>query len=170
MKEKINAIKAALADLTATTPAEVEELRIKYLSKKGEISMLFNDFRTVPAESKKEVGQLLNALKVEAQAKIAELKACLASADDPAYSDIDLTRTPSPLPFGTRHPLSLVKREIIDIFARMGFTIAEGPEIEDDWHGRHRLRRCPAPRRYPHKCGQPGVPMRCSARAFPWER
>lgn len=134
MKEKINAIKAALADLTATTPAEVEELRIKYLSKKGEISMLFNDFRTVPAESKKEVGQLLNALKEEAQAKIAELKACLASADDPAYSDIDLTRTPSPLPFGTRHPLSLVKREIIDIFARMGFTIAEGPEIEDDWH------------------------------------
>ena len=73
MKEKINAIKAALADLTATTPAEVEELRIKYLSKKGEICMLSNDFRTVPAESKKEVGQLLNALKEEAQAKIAEL-------------------------------------------------------------------------------------------------
>jgi len=134
MKEKIAALKAELNGLKASTAEAVEELRIKYLSKKGEVSALFNDFRTVPAEMKREMGQQLNELKEFAQAKIQELKNSLGDTGDAASAEIDLTRTATPAHFGTRHPLSLVKREIIDIFSRMGFTIAEGPEVEDDWH------------------------------------
>ena len=134
MIDKINALKAEIENLTASTPEEAEQLRIKYLSKKGSVSLLFNDFRTVPAEEKREVGQLLNQLKNMATEKINLLKQQAASTADNAPADIDLTRTATRLPLGTRHPLSLVKNEIIDIFGRMGFTIAEGPEIEGDWH------------------------------------
>jgi phenylalanyl-tRNA synthetase alpha chain len=134
MIEKIQSLTAEVTQLTAASLAEVEELRIKYLSKKGLISLLFNDFRNVEPDKKREVGQKLNELKNLATDKIAALKDALATADDPALEGLDLTRTASPLTLGTRHPLSLVKNEIIDIFARMGFTIAEGPEVEDDWH------------------------------------
>ena len=135
MIEKINALKAEILDLQASSPQEAEQLRIKYLSKKGAVSVLFNDFRTVPAEEKRQVGQLLNELKTLATEKINSLKqAAAASQMDGSEGEIDLTRTATRIPCGTRHPLSLVKREIIDIFGRMGFTIAEGPEIEDDWH------------------------------------
>lgn len=134
MQDKIAALSAEIEALTASTPREVEDLRIKYLSKKGAVSLLFNDFRTVPAYQKREVGQLLNKLKEQANAKIASLREDLAQNEMKAAFDIDLTRTPTPVHFGTRHPLSLVKNEINDIFARMGFTIAEGPEVEDDWH------------------------------------
>lgn len=134
MQDKIAALSAEIEALTASTPREVEDLRIKYLSKKGAVSLLFNDFRTVPADQKREVGQLLNKLKEQANAKIASLREDLAQNEMKAAFDIDLTRTPTPVHFGTRHPLSLVKNEINDIFARMGFTIAEGPEVEDDWH------------------------------------
>jgi phenylalanyl-tRNA synthetase alpha chain len=92
-----------------------------------------NDFRNVPADRKKEVGMRLNELKTRAQEKIAALKEQFENADGD-YADIDLTRSAYPVPMGTRHPLSLVKNEIIDIFGRLGFSIAEGPEIEDDWH------------------------------------
>ncbi|HOU26980.1 MAG TPA: phenylalanine--tRNA ligase subunit alpha [Paludibacteraceae bacterium] len=112
---------------------EVEELRIKYLSKKGEISTLFNDFRNVANEEKKVVGQLLNDLKNKAQDKINELKTTFDNQQNNT-NDLDLTRSSSPIELGTRHPLSIVKNEIVDIFARIGFTISEGPEIEDDWH------------------------------------
>lgn len=134
MKEQIAALRAEIASLKASTPAEAEALRVKYLGKKGPVQALFARFREVPAEAKKEMGQLLNALKTEAADRINALKQECACADDPAIANIDLSRTASPLPFGTRHPLSLVQAEIIDIFGRMGFTIAEGPEVEDDWH------------------------------------
>lgn len=133
MIEKINQLKAEIEGLSAATPQEVEALRIKYLSKKGEISVLMTDFRTVPAEQKRELGQKLNELKTIATDKLNALREALESADN-VDADLDLSRTAAPLPLGTRHPLSLVKNEIISIFSRLGFTIAEGPEVEDDWH------------------------------------
>ena len=134
MITKINALKEEISALVATSAEEVEQLRIKYLSKKGLVTSLFNDFRTVPAEQKREMGQLLNELKNLATDKINSLKEGLAGQADAKAAEIDLTRTETPLPLGSRHPISLVKNEMIDIFSRMGFTIAEGPEIEDDWH------------------------------------
>ena len=133
MKQRIENLSKEIQALTASTPAEVEELRIKYLSKKGLIASLFNDFRTIPADQKKEMGQLLNRLKDLATDTINGLRDALSSKDE-LPAGLDLTRTPSPIPMGTRHPLSLVREEIVDIFRRLGFTIAEGPEIEDDWH------------------------------------
>lgn len=134
MITKINALKEEIAALVASSAEEVEQLRIKYLSKKGLVSSLFNDFRNVPVEQKREIGQLLNDLKNIATDKINSLKEGLAGQADAKAAEIDLTRTETPLPLGSRHPISLVKNEMIDIFSRMGFTIAEGPEIEDDWH------------------------------------
>ena len=133
MTERIQQLLSEVAAWTANNTDEVEVLRIKYLSKKGEISQLFNDFRTVPNEQKRQVGQLLNELKDKAQEKLADLKAAFESQQSGLTTD-DYTRTAKPMSLGTRHPLSIVKNEIIDIFARLGFTIAEGPEIEDDWH------------------------------------
>ncbi|MDR0547281.1 MAG: phenylalanine--tRNA ligase subunit alpha [Dysgonamonadaceae bacterium] len=133
MIQKIHALLAEIGELKAATTDELEALRIKYLSKKGEISSLMNDFRTVAAEQKREIGQKLNELKTLAQEKINALKEQL---ENQSITDdvIDLTRTSYPYHVGTRHPLSIVKKEICDIFARLGFSIAEGPEIEDDWH------------------------------------
>lgn len=133
MKTRIDQLREEISNLHASVIDEVEAMRIKYLSKKGYISLLFNDFRNVPNEEKREIGQLLNELKNHAQEKFNQLKEAL-SAQKVADQKTDLTRTPDPLRLGTRHPLSLVKNEIADIFSRIGFTIAEGPEIEDDWH------------------------------------
>lgn len=133
MIEKIAQLKAEIETLSPNDINEVEQLRIKYLSKKGEVSLLFNDFRSVPPEQKKEVGKSLNELKNFATEKINSLRANLESTEtlDPT---LDLTRTATPIPLGSRHPLSIVREEIISIFSRLGFTVAEGPEIEDDWH------------------------------------
>ena len=133
MLEKIQKIMAEVQALSAKNAEEAEALRIKYLSKKGEITALMNDFRSVPAELKKEVGMRINELKAAAQEKINALKEA-ASVQETAAPGIDLTRTPYPIPLGTRHPLTIVKNEIVDIFSRLGFTLAEGPEVEDDWH------------------------------------
>jgi len=133
MIDKINQLKAEVESLTAATHEKAEELRIKYLSKKGEITSLFNAFREVPNDQKRQVGQLLNELKEAATAKINELKESLENSTS-AGNETDLTRSADPILLGTRHPLSIVKNEIVDIFARIGFTIAEGPEVEDDWH------------------------------------
>ncbi|MDE6196246.1 MAG: phenylalanine--tRNA ligase subunit alpha [Muribaculaceae bacterium] len=133
MIDKINEIRAELETLKAANAAEVEELRIKYLSKKGAISALMNDFRTVAADKKRELGQALNELKTFATERINSLREEAGSGNSD-NSGIDLTRTAAPVRLGTRHPLSLVREQIIDIFRRLGFTIAEGPEIEDDWH------------------------------------
>lgn len=133
MKDKINNLLQEVNQLTAAGLDEVESLRIKYLSKKGEISLLFNDFRNVANEEKREIGQLLNELKNAAQDKLNEIKENLADKSV-STEKTDLTRTADPIKLGTRHPLSLVKNEIIEIFSKIGFTVAEGPEIEDDWH------------------------------------
>ena len=134
MIEKINRLREEIEALSATKAEELENLRIKYLSKKGEVSQLFNDFRNVAAENKREIGQRLNELKEIATEKINSLREALNEKSE-ADNTIDLTRTAYPIPLGTRHPISLVRNEICDIFGRLGFSIAEGPEVEDDWHG-----------------------------------
>ena len=133
MLDKINQLKEEIAALTASDSAAVEALRIKYLSKKGSVSLLFNDFREVAPQDKKAIGQALNELKTLATEKINSLRESTETTDA-ATDGLDLTRTASPIALGTRHPLSIVREEIIAIFRRLGFTIAEGPEIEDDWH------------------------------------
>ena len=135
----INRIQELLQEvslLEATTLEELENLRIKYLSKKGIITDLFNEFRNVPREEKAQIGQPLNQLRQAAEAKIADLRAQLEEkgANLKSADSVDLTRTPDPIGLGTRHPLSLVREQIIDIFSRVGFTVAEGPEVEDDQH------------------------------------
>jgi phenylalanyl-tRNA synthetase alpha chain len=133
MIEKINRLLDEIEHLSASNADEIEALRIKYLSKKGQISLLMDDFRNVPSDQKREVGMRLNELKQKAQNKIQSLKEQFSDSHN-EISDIDLTRTSFPIPLGTRHPVNIVKEEICDIFKRLGFSIAEGPEIEDDWH------------------------------------
>lgn len=133
MLEKINALKAEIEAATAKDAEAVEALRIKYLSKKGALNALMADFRTVPADQKKEIGMAINDLKTFATEKINALKAATELADDGA-DEIDLTRTATPVALGTRHPLSIVRDEITSIFRRIGFVVEHGPEIEDDWH------------------------------------
>ena len=133
MIEQIQRLIEEVKGLQAHNAEEVEALRIKYLSKKGEVNALMADFRNVPAEMKKEVGIRINELKSCALDKINALRDALQVAEV-AGNDVDLTRTPYPVRLGTRHPLTLVKNEIVDIFSRLGFTLAEGPEVEDDWH------------------------------------
>ena len=133
MLDIIKRLKEEIGALTASDLNELESLRIKYLSKKGEITSLFNEFRNVPAEQKREVGKLLYELKDEALQKINSLKERI-SDNKQTDTEIDLTRSAYPVKLGTRHPISIVKNEICDIFGKLGFSIAEGPEIEDDWH------------------------------------
>lgn len=131
--DKIDQLLKEVSQLTAQNADEVEQLRIKYLSKKGEIAALMNDFRNVAAEQKKEVGMKVNELKQMALNHINYLREQLQQREDDS-DDVDLTRTAYPTPLGTRHPLTIVKNEIIDIFSRMGFVLADGPEVEDDEH------------------------------------
>ncbi len=131
--EKIENLKAQISDLKADSSDALEAMRIKYLSKKGEISALFNEFRNVPNDQKKEFGQRLNELKALATEKINSLKEEYQSKEDVA-NEIDITRPAFPEEIGTRHPISMVRKEIIDIFSRLGFTLADGPEVEDDMH------------------------------------
>ena len=133
MIEKIKQLLAEVPSLSAQTDEQLEALRLKYLSKKGLINQLMADFRNVAAEQKREVGVYINQLKDALQSRFNDLKAELATTEED-HSHLDLTRTPYPIALGTRHPLSIVKQEIIDIFARMGFSLADGPEVEDDWH------------------------------------
>ena len=131
--DKIEQLLAEVQNLSAQNADEIEALRLKYLSKKGEITALMADFRNVPAEQKKEVGMKINELKQTATERINALKEQFETADTEC-DGIDLTRTPYPINLGSRHPLTIVKNEIIDIFSRMGFILADGPEVEDDWH------------------------------------
>lgn len=136
MINRIQELMQQVETLQARTLEEVEGLRIKFLSKKGIITELFNEFRSVPKEEKAQIGQALNRLRQAAESKINGMREALAESGAAAKSaDVaDLTRTPDPIGLGTRHPLSLVREQIIDIFSRVGFTVAEGPEVEDDNH------------------------------------
>ena len=131
--EKIDALKAQINELKAENSEALEALRIKYLSKKGEVTALFNEFRNVPNEQKREFGQRLNELKTLATEKINSLKEEF-QAKEAVANKIDITRPAFPETIGTRHPISTVRKEIIDIFSRLGFTLADGPEVEDDLH------------------------------------
>lgn len=131
--EKIEQLLNEVKGISASNAGEIEALRLKYLSKKGEINALMADFRNVPAAQKKEVGMKLNELKQTATERINALKEQF-SQEDGLNDDVDLTRSPYPISLGTRHPLTIVTNEIIDIFSRMGFILADGPEVEDDLH------------------------------------
>lgn len=133
MLEKIQQLINEVNTLKAASAEELESLRLKYLSKKGAINDLMADFRNVPAEQKREVGQKLNELKNLAQDKINALKEAFETQKAESEKP-DLTRTAYPIELGTRHPLNIVKNEIIEIFSRLGFVLADGPEVEDDWH------------------------------------
>jgi phenylalanyl-tRNA synthetase alpha chain len=133
MLDTIKQLKEELESVKISAKEEVEALRIKYTSKKGLLNQLFNDFKNVPAEHKKAVGQAINELKEFALNKINDLKEHFEQSEQ-ENSVTDLTMPAEPMQVGTRHPLSIIKTEIIDIFSHLGFTVAEGPEIEDDWH------------------------------------
>ena len=133
MREKIDELLKRVEEFSPRTAAELEEFRIRILGRKGELNGIMEEFKSVAPEMKRELGQSINKLKNRAQERIAALKETFEMQDNGA-AELDLTRTAYPIDLGTRHPLSIVKNEIIDIFSRMGFTIADGPEVEDDWH------------------------------------
>lgn len=130
IKEHINKVDA----FTADSLEEIEIFRIKYLGKKGLLNDFFAEFRNVPNDQKKEFGQTINQLKTSATEKVNTLKASLSKDIESKGVYGDLTRPGEPMELGSRHPISIVKNKIIDIFSRIGFNVSEGPEIEDDWH------------------------------------
>lgn len=134
MKDRIDKIFGEVETLTAKNPAEAEEHRIRLLGKKGSITVLFDEFRELPGDQKKELGKVINELKNKATEKINALKESVESSGSSIDEKLDLTRTGEVFELGARHPISIVKSEIISIFSRIGFTVADGPEIEDDWH------------------------------------
>ncbi len=134
MKDKIDELLNEIESFTASGKEQVEELRIKWLSKKGKVKELFDEFKTVAPELRKEVGQRLNELQNKAQDKINVLKETFEGAEDTKADDRDLTLPAEKMTIGSRHPLSIVRNQIVDIFSRIGFTVSEGPEVEDDWH------------------------------------
>ena len=133
MKEAIEKISQELQQLKATTQKEAEEARIRFLGKKGEITALMEQFRTIAPELKREYGQKLNELKKTAQEKIEALKSA-AGETKTEVSAQDLTMPGDSFPLGSRHPVSIVRQQIVDIFRKFGYDVAEGPEIEDDYH------------------------------------
>ena len=134
MEAKIDALLKEIESFNAESREQVEQFRIKLLSKKGEVSALFDDFKNVPPAQKRAVGQLLNELKNKAQSKLDEAVLKFEEGADKAGSGMDWSKPGQPIAVGSRHPISLVKEQIIEIFSRIGFTTADGPEIEDDWH------------------------------------
>jgi phenylalanyl-tRNA synthetase alpha chain len=133
MKEKIKAIKEEVLGVEINNSDELENFRIKYLGSKGLIKKLFGELKSVPNEDKREVGQLLNGLRGSIQERFDVAKTSLENSET-AANTIDVTRPGDPLNIGARHPLSLVRSEIIEIFSKIGFNVSQGPEIEDDWH------------------------------------
>ncbi len=134
MIDKIKELIGEAENFKATTKEEVEAFRIKYLGKKGLLNDYFSEFKNVANDQKKEFGQTINMLKNVAQNKVNALKEELEGKEEEKGGYGDLSRPSEPLPLGSRHPVSLVKNQIIDIFSNIGFNVSEGPEIEDDWH------------------------------------
>ena len=134
MRERIEALMAEIAGLTCKTEQEIEQARVRLLGKKGEITALFDEFRTVAPELKREFGQKLNVLKNTAAAKIEELKEAAAESPASSAAAFDYTMPGDPVALGSRHPVSIAREEIVNIFRKFGYDVAEGPEVEDDWH------------------------------------
>ncbi|PLX25031.1 MAG: phenylalanine--tRNA ligase subunit alpha [Salinivirgaceae bacterium] len=133
MLDKLKQIREEAEAFVARTEEEIEAFRIKYLGKKGKMNEVFAEFKNVPNEQKKEFGQKINEIKTYLQSKIDDFRQDLNQKPEEASGD-DLTLPGDPVKWGTRHPLSIVRREIIDIFSRLGYVVADGPEIEDDHH------------------------------------
>lgn len=133
-RESIESIRAEVEALKCRTQKEIEEARVRLLGKKGEITALFEEFRTIDKEMKKEFGKTLNELKTIAQTKIEEMKSLVGIEDGGESSKEDLTMPGEPARLGSRHPVSIVRQQIVDIFRKFGYDVAEGPEIEDDYH------------------------------------
>jgi phenylalanyl-tRNA synthetase alpha chain len=131
--QQIEAIKKEVASFPAGDAKAAEEFRIKYLGTKGIVKSIMAEMKNVPNERKKEFGQVLNEFKLFVENKYEELKQA-AGATDQAISDIDISLPGDPVPAGSRHPITLMRNRVISIFQRLGFSVAEGPEIEDDWH------------------------------------
>ena len=134
MKEQIEKVLADLSELKCQTQKDVEEARVRFLGKKGEVTKLFDEFRTMDKEMKKEFGKTLNDLKQTVQNKIEELKGQTASEGASQAVSQDLTMPGDAFELGSRHPVSIVRQEIVDIFRKFGYDVAEGPEVEDDYH------------------------------------
>jgi len=134
MQEKIKEIQKEIESFVAKNAEELESFRIKYLSKKGRLTELFEEFKNVIPEERKKVGMLLNDLKNAAQNKINDLKKEFEVTPDSSKSNIDLMLPANFIEIGSRHPISIIRSKIIEIYSRIGFTVSEGPEIEDDWH------------------------------------
>jgi len=132
--EKVNSVLEEIKSAAPNNAEEAEKFRIHYLGSKGVLKELFGFMPQVANERKKEFGQLMNTLKATAEAKLEEAKASFDSGKSSSKEIPDLTAPGYNIPIGTRHPLSIVKNKMIDIFSRIGFVVAEGPEIEDDWH------------------------------------
>ena len=134
MKEQIEQLLAEVRNLTCKTEKDIEDARVRLLGKKGEITKLFDEFRTIAPELKREFGQKLNVLKKEAAAKIEELKANAQAAGQTADDSFDATLPGDIRDLGSRHPVSIARQQIVSIFRKFGYDVAEGPEIEDDYH------------------------------------
>ena len=134
MKEEIEQLRSRVNDLKCSSAKEVEEVRVALLGKKGEITRLFDEFRTCAPEMKREFGRKLNELKQAAIAKIDELRQGASAETVQEGPREDLSMPGNPLPLGSRHPVSIVRQQIVDIFRKFGYDVAEGPEIEDDYH------------------------------------
>ncbi len=134
MKEKINNLLDEINNFGEESAEKVEAFRIKFLGSKGILKQLFTDFKDVEPDLKKEIGQALNKLRNKATEKVNTLKSALENSEEKENKYGDLTKPEESFNLGSRHPISIVKNQIIDVFARIGFTVSEGPEIEDDWH------------------------------------
>ena len=134
MLDKVNKLITEVKSFKTTSKDEVEQFRIKYLGSKGMLKELFNEFKKVDASLKKDLGQALNNLRKSASDKVAELNEKLADTTEKKLLYGDLSRPAESLELGSRHPISIVKNRIVEIFSRIGFNVSEGPEIEDDWH------------------------------------
>ena len=134
MKAKIEELVAEIQQFTTQSEKEIEEFRIRFLGSKGLLKQLFGEFKTVEPAQKKEIGQALNDLRSKASSKVDELKEALSADSTESKKYGDLTRPGLPVELGARHPISIVKNRIADVFSKIGFTVSEGPEIEDDWH------------------------------------
>jgi phenylalanyl-tRNA synthetase alpha chain len=134
MKEKIDRLLEEVKSFSAAKAEELEQFRIRFMARKGLVGELFDQFKEVPASDRKEMGLLINQLKLAVQEKLDHYKLAFDKAGAVSDETIDLTRPANSVELGTRHPLSIVRSEMIRIFSRLGFTVKEGPEIEDDWH------------------------------------
>ncbi|MFM1858420.1 MAG: phenylalanine--tRNA ligase subunit alpha [Bacteroidota bacterium] len=134
LREQIEALRDEITGFNSNDPVQVEEFRIKYLGTKGQLKNLMGELKNVPVDQKKEAGQLLNEFKQFVEAHYETLKSNSSSAADAADTGIDLSLPGDPTPIGSRHPVTLMRNQIVSIFQRLGFAVAEGPEIEDDWH------------------------------------